>query len=53
MRRLALALLPFLLFAPTSWAQEDNAALNAKIDRLERDINFMQTGLPHQQFRRR
>ena len=42
MRRLLLITLPFTLLAHTALAQQDISALNDRIDRLERDVTFVQ-----------
>ena len=42
MRRIALLLLPLALVCAPALAQEDNAALMERLDRLERDVTFVQ-----------
>lgn len=42
MRRLLLSLLPVALLALPAFAQDDNAALADRLDRLERDLSFVQ-----------
>ena len=42
MRRLMIVCLALTLGAPVAWAQEDTGALIDRLNRLERDINFLQ-----------
>lgn len=42
MRRLLLSLIPLTLFCVPAFAQDDSAALNERLDRLERDLSFVQ-----------
>jgi TolA-binding protein len=42
MRRFLLLALPLALLASAAHAQEDTSALSERLDRLERDVNFVQ-----------